>query len=137
MTIPLEHPITEEWRAAVTARMAELDISPRRLAALAGTSQAAVTYVLTRAKGSGLVPRIDAVLASATPGAQRQAPSRKAEPQEIAEVAVLREARDAINEDIVRLEAVRATVEERLAEAYEHRANLDIRIRELRTVASR
>ncbi len=133
MTIPLEHPITEEWRAAVTARMAELDISPRRLAALAGTSQAAVTYVLTRAKGSGLVPRIDAVLASAT----RQAASRKAEPQEIAEVAVLREARDAINEDILRLEAVRATVEERLAEAYEHRAKMDIRIRELRTVAPR
>ena len=133
MTIPLEHPITEEWRAAVTARMAELDIGPRRLAALAGTSQAAITYVLTRAKGSALVPRIDAVLASAT----RQAPGRKAEPQEIAEVAVLREARDAINEDILRLEAVRATVEERLAEAYEHRAKMDIRIRELRTVAPR
>jgi hypothetical protein len=53
-------------------------------------------------------------------------------PDRIAQVAVLREARDAIAADIVRLENVRATVEERLAEAYEHRAKLDIRIRELR-----
>lgn len=50
----------------------------------------------------------------------------------IAEIATLREARDAIDADIVRLEDVRATVEERLAEAYEHRAKLDVRIRELR-----
>jgi hypothetical protein len=50
----------------------------------------------------------------------------------IAVVAELREARDAIQADIVRLEGVRASVEERLVEAYEHRAKLDVRIRENR-----
>ena len=58
-------------------------------------------------------------------------------PDRIAEVAELREARDAIEADIIRLEGVRATVEERLAEAYEHRARLDVRIRELRAGAPR
>jgi hypothetical protein len=120
-------PVTPEWRARVDARMKELNISVNRLAHLAGTSQAAVSYVLTRAKSSALVPRIDAALASA-----RRQPDDPRPSHAIAEAAVLREARDAISADIVRLEDVRATVEERLAEAYEHRAKLDIRIRELR-----
>lgn len=124
MTIPFERPITPEWKQAVEARMLELDINPRQLAHLVGTSPAAITYVLTRGKSSALVPRIDAALATAGPPGVESRP-----PEVIAEVAALREAHDAITADIVRLESARATIEERLAEAYEHRAGLEIRIR--------
>lgn len=127
MTLPLEHPITPEWRRAVETRMAELDLSPYKLAKLVGTSQSAIAHILTRGKISALVPRIDAALAGAKPR-----PEPHPAPQVIAEVAALREAHDAISADIVRLEGARATIEERLAEAYEHRARLDVRIRELR-----
>lgn len=128
MIVPLEHPITPEWRKSVEDRMKELDLSPSALARLAGTSSAAIAYVLTRGKASALIPRIDAALAGT---ARPSAPARP-EPHTVAEVAALRESRDAIQADIVRLEDARAAVEERLAEAYEHRAKLDIRIREVR-----
>lgn len=128
MTVMLEHPITPEWRTSVLKRMEDLDIKAYALARLVGTSQAAITHVLTRGKSSALVPRIDLALATAT----RQPKSERPEPQEVAEIAALRESRDAIQSDIVRLEDVRAAVEERLAEAYERRAQLDVRIRELR-----
>jgi antitoxin component HigA of HigAB toxin-antitoxin module len=127
MTVTLEQPITDDWRFAVQRRMDDLNLKPRQLAVLIGSSQSAVNYVLTRTKVSSLVPRIDAALAQAA----RQ-PTESHGPEEIAEIAVLRESIDAVTADIVRLETVRATVEERLAEAYEYRARLEIRLRERR-----
>lgn len=127
MTVQIERQITPEWRSLVETRMKELNLTANGLARIIGTSQAAVQYVITRGNSSALVTRIDAALAAA----QRDTiyPPEQAM---IAEVAAMREALDAIQADIVRLEDVRARVEERIAEAYEHRARLDIRIRELR-----
>lgn len=128
MTLIAEHPVSLEWQTSTLAKMRDAGLSMSSLAKAVGTSQAAISYVLTRARGSMLVPRIDAALAvRPTPE-----PTTRHSPELIAEVAVLREAKDAIGADIVRLETVRSTVEERLAEAYEHRAQIEIRIRKLR-----
>lgn len=130
MALLQEHPVTPEWRARTWLRMAALGLSVGALARELGTSAAAISHVLNKAHGSSFVPRIDAYLASATPAAPPVRP-----PEVIAEVALAREARDALDADIMRLEAVRARLEERLAEAYEHRAVLDVRIRTLRAAA--
>jgi len=125
MPLPFESPVTDEWRSRTLARMVELRVSENEVARRCGTSQAAIHHVLSKAKSSSFVPKIDAAL--------RDGPAApEIDEVALAEVAVLREAADAIAADIVRLEGVRATVEERLAEAYEHRAKIDIRIRELR-----
>ena len=71
-------------------------------------------------------------------GCPNLSPSDTADPDhidDIAAVATLREARDAIAADIVWHEKIRARIEERLAEAYEHRAKLDVEIRRLRVGA--
>jgi predicted transcriptional regulator len=128
VTVLQEHPVTPEWRAQTLFRMAELGLSVGALARELGTSGAAISHVLNKARGSSFVPRIDAFLATAAP---REAVRRP--PEEIAEIALAREARDAIQDDIVRLEDVRARLEDRLAEAYEHRAMLDLRILTLRS----
>jgi hypothetical protein len=122
--VMMEYPITPEWVASINKRMTDLNLSVYGLAKLVGTSGAAISHILTRGKNSALVPRIDAALASAD---RNHSPRRP--PEIIAEIAALREGRDAIHEDILRLETVRATVEERLAEAYERRAQFDIAIR--------
>jgi len=125
MPLPLETPVTDEWRARTLDRMEELQVSESEVARRCGTSQAAISHVLRKAKSSSFVPKIDAAL--------RDGPAApEIDEVAVAEVAVLREAADAIAADIVRLEGVRGTIEERLAEAHEHRAKLDIRIRELR-----
>lgn len=48
------------------------------------------------------------------------------------EIAALCEMRDAIHADIVEHEKVRATVEERIVEGYQRRAELEVEIRKLR-----
>jgi antitoxin component HigA of HigAB toxin-antitoxin module len=132
-TLTLAFEVTPEWQAAAMCRMRDAGLSMSGLAKIVGTSQAAISYVLTRARSSALVPRIDAAFEVffATPKAD-PGPAPEIAPEILAEVAVLREDRDAIHADIVRLEGVRATVEERLVEAYEHQAQLDVRIRQLR-----
>jgi predicted transcriptional regulator len=130
--LTLSYDVTPEWQASTMCRMRDAGLSMSGLAKIVGTSQAAISYVLTRARNSALVPRIDAafevLFAKATP---EPTPPALA-PEVIAEIAVLREDRDAVHADIVRLEGVRATVEERLVEAYEHQAKIDVRIRQLR-----
>jgi lambda repressor-like predicted transcriptional regulator len=120
-----DHPVTEEWRSSVIARMKDAGLSIADVARAAGTSHAAVGHVLTKAKSSSLVPRITDAVSMARP-----APGRSEE--NISEAAAVREARDAISADIVRLETARATIEERIAEAYEHRAKLEVKLREIR-----
>ncbi len=131
-TVALEFPVTPEWQAAALCRMRDANLSMSGLAKLVGTSQAAISYVLTRARSSALVPRIDAAFEVFMSAPRPKAALPFLPPEVIAEIAVLREDRDAIHSDIVRLEGVRATVEERLVEAYEHQATLDVRIRRLR-----
>ena len=63
---------------------------------------------------------------------QANQPGRASLDSQLSIVAELRQARDAIDADLLRLEAARGAVEERIAEAHEHRARLDVRIRELR-----
>lgn len=143
MIVPHEHPVTPEWRAKTLFRMAEMGLSVGMLAREIGTSAGAISHVLNKAKGSSFVPRIDAFLAidlhhplNASPPTDDATPAPTEPdarpPEVVAEIALAREARDAITDDIVRLEDVRAHLEERLAEAYEHRAMLDVRIRTLR-----
>lgn len=52
--------------------------------------------------------------------------------ERIAEIATLREDRDAITADIADHERVRGVIDERLHEAYERRAQIDALIRQLR-----
>lgn len=127
-----ERPITPAWRADIMARMGKLNMSFRDLAREIGTSQQAIAYVLTRAGSSVFVTRIENAVvgreASSAPRIQRYDP----DPDLVAVIAALTESRDAIVADIVRLETARAAVDDRMAEAHEHRARLDARIRELR-----
>lgn len=126
-----EWPITEEWLARVRRQMREKEISASDLARDIGTSPAAIYYVLTRAKTSLFVPRIDAALAGNPVRIERY------DPLCVAETAQLVEARDAVRADIARLEVARQAIEQRLAEAHEHEANLHMKIAELRARRSR
>ena len=130
---PPSQPVTDAWRAAVKARLVQLGITQVELARRAETNAPMISLVLSgRYSRTPLVAAIDRALdmgpAAAPPSSD---PPEVVDPR-VADVAELREARDAIQDDIVRLETARAAIEERLAEAYEHRASLDIRIRELR-----
>lgn len=130
---PPSQPVTDAWRAAVKARLVQLGITQAELARRAGSSAPIISMILGgRYPRTPLVAAIDRELdlgpAAAPPSAD---PPEVVDPR-VADVAELREARDAIQEDIVWLETARAAVEERIAEAYEHRALLDVRIRELR-----
>lgn len=123
--LPVE--VTGEWRAKTLERMRVLGLTISALAVAIGTSTSALEYALTKARRSTFVPIVDGALSSMKPTSVNDA----GDP--IGEIAALRESRDAVDADLVRLETARASIEERIVEAYEHRARLDIEIRRLRT----
>lgn len=125
----LEHPVTDAWRTRVRAEMDRQDITVGDLAIETGTSRAAIYHVLTRARTSLLVAKIDAALASSAVRAPR-APHY--DPALFAEIAVLWESRDAIGDDIKRLETARSAIEQRLVEAYQHHAEIEVKLSTLR-----
>lgn len=127
--------ITDGWRRAVRDRMDEQRISASDIAHVVGTSSTTINLVLSgKLKSSGYVPAISkAVDLPENPPAAP--PLALVVDPRVAAIAELRASRDAITADILRLETIRGTLEERIAEAYEARAELDIEIRRQRGTA--
>jgi transcriptional regulator with XRE-family HTH domain len=123
--------ITDDWRRAVCDRLEAKGWSRNALARAVKTSSVTILMVLSgKQKTSGFVPAINRVLEMHE--APRATPPLPVPDPEILAVSELRAARDAIHEDIIRLEFAQATIAERLAEAYQARAELDVEIREQR-----
>lgn len=134
-------PVTDEWRRAIIDRLDELGMNRSDLARAVSTSTTTISMLLTgRQPRSVLVPAIERAVRWTAPTIMPVVPfpppalTVMPDPQVVA-IAELRAARDAIDADIVAHETVRACVEERLAEAYQARAELDVEIRRLRGAA--
>jgi len=128
--------ITPEWCRDVMARLDALGMSRADLARTIHATQATISSILAGTqRTSSWVPAIERAIrmqpAAAPPPAAPALPTPPA-PERIARIAELREASDAIGADIVEHEKVRAVIEERLAEAYQRRAEIDVEIRHLR-----
>lgn len=93
--LPVE--VTSEWRAKTLERMRVLGVSISALAIAIGTSPGAIEYALTKAKRSTFVPIVDGALSSMRPDIHDAG-------DPIGEIAALRESRDAVDADLVRLD---------------------------------
>jgi hypothetical protein len=125
-------PITAEWRRAVADRLDELRMNRSDLARAVSTSTTTISMILAgKQPASSFVTAIERAvdLPAARPPT---VPLALVVDPSVAATAELRAARDAINADISRLELVQRTVAERLAEAYQAHAELDVEIRRLR-----
>jgi len=117
--------VTEEWRRTVSEAIEERRMSRRDLARRSNVSHAQVCMLLAgKVDRSALVDQINDAL-GIEQGTDCQEPN-------ISRIAELRQADDAIAEDIARLETARDSIGDRLTEARQARTEIQLEIRQRR-----